>query len=291
MDFRFNGVMRPKLNGIGRTTLLASVAVLAVGLSGGAALASDSPQATTTQIHACYKSGQNPSGLELLTKGSCPKGFTTVTWNVTGPAGPTGPKGATGATGAKGATGATGAKGATGATGPQGATGATGSRGATGATGPQGATGATGATGPQGATGAQGGIGATGPAGPQGHAGTFSSITTVSDTLAVGPQEEGSLAAACATGSAVISGGVTYAPFGTGVSIVTDAPNATSGTPTAWLATVANIGTSTVTMTDYAICATPAGAADSTARASKDAQTPHSKGVIVPLPKAAAATR
>src|ERR1700731_5414207 len=114
MRFRFHGFTRPKSSGIRRTTTFASVAVLAVGLSGGAALASDSPQSVKAPIQACYKSGQNPSGLELLTKGSCPKGFSKVTWNVQGPAGPKG------ATGPQGHVGPAGAKGATGAAGPSG---------------------------------------------------------------------------------------------------------------------------------------------------------------------------
>jgi hypothetical protein len=112
----------------------------------------------------------------------------------------------------------------------------------------------------------------------------------VSDDLAVGPDEEGALVAECATGSVLISGGVTYGSFAAGVSIVTDAPSTGSGTPTAWEANVANTGTTTVTMTDYAICATPAGTSASNAQAGKDAHPPQLKGVIVPLPKARAAT-
>jgi hypothetical protein len=45
-----------------------------------------------------------------------------------------------------------------------------------------------------------------------------------------------------------------------------------------------------VTMTVSVVCATPAGTAGSSAQASKDALPPHVKGVIVPLPKARAAT-
>jgi hypothetical protein len=238
MRFRFHGVTRPKLSGIRRTTMLSSVAVLAVGLSGGAALASDSPQSVKAQIQACYKPGQNPSGLELLTKGSCPKGFSKVTWNVQGPAGPKG------------------------ATGPQGHAGPAGAKGATGA---------------------------AGPAGPAGPTGTFGSVTTYSASQSVGPYEEGSLEPECPAG-AVITGGVTYGGYTAGVSIVGDVPSPASGTPTSWLGTVANVGTSTVTMTVSVVCATPAGAAGSSAQASKDALPPHVKGVIVPLPKARAAT-
>src|ERR1700722_13353565 len=69
---------------------------------------SDSSQGWNGQIQACYKAGENPSDLQLLTKGSCPKGYATITWNIEGPPGPqglVGPRGATGATGAKGARG------------------------------------------------------------------------------------------------------------------------------------------------------------------------------------------
>jgi hypothetical protein len=191
--------------------MLSSVAVLAVGLSGGAALASDSPQSVKAQIQACYKPGQNPSGLELLTKGSCPKGFSKVTWNVQGPAGPAGPTG------------------------------------------------------------------------------TFGSVTTYSASLSVGPDEEGAIDPGCPAGSAVITGGVTYGGYTAGVSIVADVPSPASGTPTSWLGNVANVGTSTVTMTVSVVCATPAGTAGSSAQASKEAVPPHVKGVIVPLQKARAA--
>jgi Collagen triple helix repeat (20 copies) len=239
MRFRFHGVTRPNSSGIRRTTTLASVAVLTVGLSGGAALASDSSQSVKAPIQACYKSGQNPSGLELLTKGSCPKGFSKVTWNVQGPAGPKG------------------------ATGPQGHAGPAGAKGATGAAGP------------------------VGPVGPAGPTGTFGSITTYSGSQSVAPDEEGALEVPCPTGSAAISGGVTYGGYAAGVSIVADTSNPASGTPTSWLGNVANVGTSTVTMTVSVVCATPAG---SSAQASKDALRPHVKGTIVALPKARTTT-
>ncbi len=94
----------------------------------------------------------------------------------------------------------------------------------------------------------------------------------------------------CPTGSVAISGGVTYGSYAAGVSIVTDSPSPEIGTPTSWLGNVANVGASTVTMTVSVVCATPAGAAGSNAQASKDAQSPHVKEVIVPLPKGTAAT-
>jgi hypothetical protein len=71
---------------------------------------------------------------------------------------------------------------------------------------------------------------------------------------------------------------------------VADTPSPASGTPTSWLGNVANVGSSTVTMTVSVVCATPAGATGSGAQASKDALPPHVKGVIAALPKARAAT-
>lgn len=71
--------------------------------------------------------------LYLLHGKSCGRGYTALSWNVTGPKGATG---ATGATGPKGATGATGATGAAGATGPQGPQGPAGPAGPQGPAGP-----------------------------------------------------------------------------------------------------------------------------------------------------------
>src|ERR1700722_879850 len=147
MSIRISSLKLPRLGGVRRTAVLGAVAVVAVGIPSGAALASDSSQGWNGQIQACYKAGENPSDLQLLTKGSCPKGYATITWNIEGPQGPQG------LVGPRGATGATGAKGATGATGPAGATGAKGATGATGPAGPAGATGAQGPAGPAGTAG------------------------------------------------------------------------------------------------------------------------------------------
>ncbi len=77
-------------------------------------------------IQGCYDSGGNVKVVAAL---PCPKGFTALSWNQTGPTGPMGATGATGATGAAGPTGATGVTGAAGATGATGVTGATGPAG------------------------------------------------------------------------------------------------------------------------------------------------------------------
>lgn len=113
-------------------------------------------------IQGCYDSGGN---VKVVSELPCPKSWTPLAWNQTGPQGPVG---------------ATGPQGPIGATGPQGPKGDT---GATGATGPQGATGATGAQGPKGDTGATGATGATGPQGPAGPGLSF-------EKLAAGAQND-----------------------------------------------------------------------------------------------------
>jgi Collagen triple helix repeat (20 copies) len=238
MSIRISSLKLPSLGGVRRTAVLGAVAVVAVGIPSGAALASDSSQGWNGQIQACYKAGENPSDLQLLTKGSCPKGYATITWNIEGPQGPqglVGPRGATGATGAKGATGATGA------TGPAGPAGAKGDTGATGATGP------------------------AGPAGPQGPAGTFGSLTTYSSSLQIPSGDEGAFITSCAAGS-LVSGGADLGGYIAGVSLQSDRPDPTSGTPDGWYVAVANPSSSTVTVIGYAVCTTPAGSANGNAR-------------------------
>jgi hypothetical protein len=290
MGIRISGPRLPRLGGLRKTAVLGAVAVVAVGLSGGTALASDSSQDWNGQIQACYKAGENPADLQLLTKGSCPRGYSTITWNIQGPAGPQGPPGLRGATGATGATGAKGATGATGATGPAGPAGPAGATGAAGAQGPAGPAGATGATGAQGlagaagasgaqgpagvkgdtgaigATGDTGPVGPTGPTGPQGPAGTFGTLTTNSLSLVVPSGDAGTLTVDCNAGS-VVSGGIDWGSFAEGVSIMTDRPDPTTGTPTGWTVTLANPSGSTVTMTGYVVCTTPAAAANGSVRA------------------------
>jgi hypothetical protein len=97
---------------LGRGSVWAAAAGLAVVATGGVALASDSPM-VTGHIRACYRTGSNPSQLKVLIgAGShCPRGSRTLTWNITGPRGPAGQKGATGARGAAGPQGVAGPQG------------------------------------------------------------------------------------------------------------------------------------------------------------------------------------
>jgi hypothetical protein len=101
-----------KAGWLGRGGLWAAAAGVAVLATGGVALASDSPS-VTGHIRACYRPGSNPSQLKVLTGAGthCPRGYQTLTWNVTGPRGLAGPKGATGPRGATGSQGAAGPQG------------------------------------------------------------------------------------------------------------------------------------------------------------------------------------
>jgi hypothetical protein len=118
---------------------IAAAACMGAGVSLAATGSAAPAAAKSTTIRGCEN---NKTHVLYLRHGkSCGKGYTAVSWNVTGP---------TGATGAAGATGATGAAGPQG---PKGDTGATGPAGQTGPAGPAGPTGNTGATGPQGPAG------------------------------------------------------------------------------------------------------------------------------------------
>src|SRR4051812_28603 len=119
-------------------------------------------------IQSCYDSGGNVKVVSAL---PCPKGYTALAWNQTGPQGSTGPQGPKGDIGATGPAGPAGPQGAVGPQGPKGDTGATGLTGLTGPQGPKGDIGATGLTGPQGPRGDPGATGAPGAPGPQGPAG------------------------------------------------------------------------------------------------------------------------
>jgi hypothetical protein len=90
-------------------------------------------------IQAC--ANKSSGAMRYITKGSCKKTETSLSWNQMGLQGSSGNSGATGAAGAKGDTGAAGAKGDTGAAGAKGDTGAAGAKGDTGAKGATGATG------------------------------------------------------------------------------------------------------------------------------------------------------
>jgi hypothetical protein len=97
--------------------LITAVAVGAVSITNAA---------SNTTIYAC--ANKTTGVMRYISKGSCKKTETTLSWSQMGPQGLQGAKGDTGATGPTGATGLTGA---TGATGPVGATGATGPTGTT----------------------------------------------------------------------------------------------------------------------------------------------------------------
>ena len=165
----------------------AALALVAGGTAAGAAIA-DGPVSNGV-IQGCYDSGGNVKVL-IAGETTCPKGYTPLNWNQTGPQGPAGP---TGATGAAGPTGPVGTAGPVGATGPAGPTGAAGTgaavtslasgdsncpNGGAQVTDGSGDTAyaCTGATGPTGATGDTGPQGATGPQGPQGPAGGFADV-------------------------------------------------------------------------------------------------------------------
>lgn len=77
-----------------RFFLLAACLVAVILAAGGAVAASS----TAPAVHACRK---NTTG-QMYLWGSCPKGYTAWTWNVTGPAGPQGRTGTAGATGPSG---------------------------------------------------------------------------------------------------------------------------------------------------------------------------------------------
>jgi hypothetical protein len=111
MRIVIEGVGRP-VGWLRRVTLWTGVAGLAVVGTGGAALASDAatPATSATQIQACYPTAKNPAPLEVLhVAGShCASGFSTLTWNITGPLGIPGPTGATGPQGVQGPQGPAG---------------------------------------------------------------------------------------------------------------------------------------------------------------------------------------
>ncbi len=131
-----------------RASLITAGVVLVLGGGGVAAWASSAGTIPGPDgvIHGCYLSGKSQLKPLSLVESStpCPKGFTAIDFNQTGPTGPTG------ATGATGLTGATGPTGATGQTGPQGPQGQPGPQGPQGEAGPQGQTGPQGQQGPAG---------------------------------------------------------------------------------------------------------------------------------------------
>jgi hypothetical protein len=107
-------ITRSRLLGV--SAVVASCTALAVLGTGGDALANTATphatgQASTGTIKACYltSSTSAPQTLKRVSSSaSCPKGYSSLTWNKQGPAGPAGPKGATGAKGATGPQGPAG---------------------------------------------------------------------------------------------------------------------------------------------------------------------------------------
>jgi len=101
------------LSWVRRGGLWAAGTGLAMLATGGVALASDAAPAASGQIRACFRPGSNPSRLKVLhTAGShCPRGYQTLTWNITGPQGPAGHTGATGPQGQPGPKGDAGPQG------------------------------------------------------------------------------------------------------------------------------------------------------------------------------------
>jgi hypothetical protein len=110
------------LSWVRRGGLWAAAGGLAMLATGGVALASGAPAVAGGQIRACFRPGSNPSQLKVLhTTGShCPRGYRTLTWDITGPKGDTGPHGPAGATGPQGDPGPQGDTGPQGPPGPAG---------------------------------------------------------------------------------------------------------------------------------------------------------------------------
>jgi Collagen triple helix repeat (20 copies) len=182
---------------------------------------------------ACYDKQTGELRIVRANRG-CPSEEFRVTWARSGRAGPSGPPGPSGERGPAGPPGSQGPAGPTGATGAQ------------GPAGPQGTPGADGAQGAQGPPGPAGTDGAQGPQGPAG---------TVADTVVVaGPSQavagnaaNGAVSAAStatcpADHPKLVGGGATIAQGNNAQgAVAVSAPNATSGTPTGWTATVVQI--------------------------------------------------
>jgi hypothetical protein len=147
---------------------LSAVALLLVSAASYALASSqDVPATASSTIRACKN---NRTGA-LYLKAKCPKGYSSVVWNVRGPSGPAGAPGAKGTNGTNGANGANGTNGANGSaatvsvgsvnTGSPGSNAAVTNAGTSSAaklnfTIPQGPAGATGPAGSAGAAGAAG---------------------------------------------------------------------------------------------------------------------------------------
>ena len=91
-------------------SLSAAALLLVSAASYALASAQDVPAVASSTIRACKN---NRTGA-LYLKGKCPKGYSSVVWNVRGPAGPAGALGAKGAPGTNGTNGTNGAPGTNG---------------------------------------------------------------------------------------------------------------------------------------------------------------------------------
>lgn len=98
----------------------AAVLALVCAGAGGAIVASAAIPDSSGVIHSCYQKNTTDAGggSALLVvdsaKGKCPSGYTSLTFNQTGPQGIPGPSGPPGASGSPGASGAPGSPGANG---------------------------------------------------------------------------------------------------------------------------------------------------------------------------------
>jgi hypothetical protein len=81
------------------------------------------------------------------------------------------------------------------------------------------------------------------------------------------PSTEGALDMPCTNGGSAISGGVDLGGYNAGETIVADSPETSDGTPIGWYANAANPGSTTVLMTGYVVCVTPAAGTSSDAKA------------------------
>jgi hypothetical protein len=114
------------LNRLGAFTLGVVITAMSVGAVSLTSAAGDKT------IKAC--ANKKTGAMRYISKGSCKKTETSLTWNQMGPQGMPGAPGAAGVNGAKGDTGTAGARGETGALGLKGDTGAEGSSSPTGFT-------------------------------------------------------------------------------------------------------------------------------------------------------------
>lgn len=96
-----------------RNRMLAVAGLVAAAVMGaGVSLAATAPAGRSTTIHGCENNRTRV--LSVRHSGSCGRGFTALSWNVTGPRGPAGLAGPAGPAGPKGDTGPAGPQGPSG---------------------------------------------------------------------------------------------------------------------------------------------------------------------------------